>query len=127
MSRHTADQGDFYFTLVKNSSGEVIPHPVFILGKNGDSNDTSDVIACMRTTKKKRTDYDIETIVGGRKGWVRTNKILTIERRILESKMSSPAVTESIKKEIIKKAIEAISFKIRPPGSNLKMPDTPNS
>ena len=126
MSRQTADQGDFYFTLVKNSSGKLIPHPVFILGRNGESNDTSDVIACMRTSKKKRTDYDIETILEGLPGWVRTNKIMTIERKILEFKMSSPKVTEAIKQEIIKKAVEAISFKITPPRFNLKMPNIPN-
>lgn len=123
MSIQTADQGDFFFTLVKNSSGDIIPHPVFILGKNGDSNDSSDVIACMRTTRKKRSNYDIETVLAGRKGWVRTNKIITIERKILQSKMSSPKVTEDIKKEIIEKAIEAITFKSSPPGFNLKMPN----
>lgn len=111
MSKQTADQGEFFFAFVKNSAGKLIPHPVFILGKHDDSNDALDVIACLVTSQGKRTDYDIETLIRNRKGWARSNKILTIERNSLDNKMPSPDVSDSTRRRIVSHAVRSISFK----------------
>jgi len=37
--RDHAEQGEFFFARLIDGYGREIPHPVFILGKHGDSND----------------------------------------------------------------------------------------
>ena len=86
--RKNADQGEFFFAKATMSNGSVVPRPVFIIGKNNDSNDSEDVIVCSCTTEPSRTKYDkkvqlkFETMV-------RTNKIYTIRRNQLEFKIKN--------------------------------------
>lgn len=86
--RKNANQGEFFFAKAVMSNGEVIPRPVFILGKNNDSNDDKDVIVCSCTKEPARTRYDKEVQLKY-KTMVRTNKIYTISREQLEFKIQS--------------------------------------
>lgn len=104
--RRNADQGEFFFAKATMSNGQVVPRPVFVLGKNNDSNDSQDIIVCSCTTEPARTDFDVkvqlkeETIV-------RTNKIYTIRRDQLEFKINHSLSKPDIDK-IISKAVSAI-------------------
>jgi hypothetical protein len=82
-----ADQGDFFFAkFLDPSTGQAIPHPVFVVGKNADSNDREDVIVCKCSSQPQRSSYDI--LVALKKPTVvRTNKIYTIRRNLLRFKI----------------------------------------
>ena len=59
-----ANQGNFFFAkFLDPSIGQSSPHPVFVVGKNGDSNDGEDVIVCKCTSQPKRSDYDIPVLL----------------------------------------------------------------
>ncbi|ADU29353.1 type II toxin-antitoxin system PemK/MazF family toxin [Evansella cellulosilytica] len=84
--RRNADQGDFFFAKVRMSNGQVIPRPVFVIGKDNDSNDDEDVIVCKCTKEPARSEYDI-TVQLKYETSVRTNKIYTIGKSQLEFKI----------------------------------------
>lgn len=113
--RAHADQGDFFFVRLVDTRGREIPHPVFVLGKDEDSNDNDDVIVCQCTTANKpnRSDYDVDVQLRNR-SYVRTNKIYTVGRKQLEFKIQAPDVDDKKKREIVDQAINAIFHKANP-------------
>ncbi len=85
--QRNADQGDFFFAKFHDlSTGQPFPHPVFVVGKNGDSNDEEDVIVCKCTSHSNRSDYDIPVLLK-KETVVRTNKLYTIRRDMLQFKI----------------------------------------
>ncbi|WP_170289413.1 type II toxin-antitoxin system PemK/MazF family toxin [Metabacillus lacus] len=104
--RANADQGEFFFAKAKMSNGDVIPRPVFIIGKNEDSNDTEDVIVCSCTKSPARTLYDVEVQLK-KKTSVRTNKIYTIHRDQMVFKINHNLPDEVID-SIIEKATQSV-------------------
>lgn len=110
LQKKNADQGDIFMSNLTLSSGKKKRHPVFILGKNKDSNDTGDVLVCVCTSAKngRRSKYDI-LITLDNETYVRTNKIYTTNRSTLIYKMSDEKVTQDIKQQIKKQAISAIN------------------
>ncbi|WP_322925380.1 hypothetical protein [Paenibacillus campi] len=107
--RARADQGEFFFASVTVSSGVVSPHPVFILGKHGDSNDR-DVIVCLCTKEShgKRSKYDI-LVELKHPTYVRTNKIYLVDRSHLQFKIDANKVTPQEIETIKNMAVTAIS------------------
>lgn len=93
--RANANQGEFFFATVTLSDGNEYRRPVFIIGKNGDSNDEEDVIICSCTTTSTRSDYDKEVQLKY-KTFVRTNKIYTTNREKLEFKINSGLDNQAI-------------------------------
>lgn len=85
--RASADQGQFFFAAFAVSGGGVVKHPVFIVGKDGDSNDLRDVIVCKCTSQPARSPYDISVSLK-LPTIVRTNKLYTIGRNQLLFKIS---------------------------------------
>jgi len=108
LDRNNADQGEFFFAKVRMSNGEIIARPVFVIGKNKDSNDSGDVIVCSCTSEPGRSKYDkkvqlkLETVV-------RTNKIYTIGKDQLEFKIQANLSIEEIE-EIISEANNSIAL-----------------
>jgi len=107
--KFNADQGDFFFAKSMTHDGNISKRPVFIIGKNDDSND-ADIIVCNCTsTIDRESDYDIpvqlkcETVV-------RANKIHTISRRSLLIKIQNNVSEETIQ-HIIMKCVDAVSLK----------------
>ena len=100
-----ANQGNFFFAkFLDPSIGQSSPHPVFVVGKNGDSNDGEDVIVCKCTSQPKRSDYDIPVLLK-KETVVRTNKLYTIRRDLLRFKIThnlDPLVISSILKSVEK-------------------------
>ncbi len=101
--RADANQGDFFFAkFLDPSTGRPIPHPVFVVGKNSDSNDDEDVIICKCTSQPKRSDYDIPVSLK-KPTFVRTNKLYTIRRSLLQFK-----ITHSLDSSIIGTLLKSV-------------------
>ncbi|GIM45022.1 hypothetical protein DNHGIG_05710 [Collibacillus ludicampi] len=107
--RRNADQGDFFFAQVVDSSNRLIPHPVFVVGKHNDSNDSDDVIVCLCTTHPARSAYD-KPVQLKYQTYVRTNKIFVIGRNQLEFKIKHNLSNTQIQ-ELIDSAVKAINLK----------------
>ncbi|MGG0555269.1 type II toxin-antitoxin system PemK/MazF family toxin [Priestia aryabhattai] len=93
--RANANQGEFFFATIRLSDGNEYRRPVFVIGKNGDSNDEEDVIVCSCTTTDTRSNYDQEVQLKF-KTFVRTNKIYTTTREKLEFKINSGLDSQAI-------------------------------
>ncbi|KLV24738.1 type II toxin-antitoxin system PemK/MazF family toxin [Bacillus altitudinis] len=104
-----ADQGDFFFAKSRSHDGTISKRPVFIIGKNKDSND-SDVIVCNCTsTIDRESDYDVPVQLK-LNTVVRANKIHTISRKSLLFKIQHQVSEETIQ-QIFEKSMDAISIK----------------
>lgn len=108
--RRNANQGQFFFAAYVHSDGQVRKHPVFVLGKNEDSNDTDDVLVCQCTKADHpvRSDYDIQVQLK-KATLVRTNKIYTLGRDQLEFRIVTPQVSKEKITELLRRAVCAIS------------------
>lgn len=105
-----ADQGDFFFAKVRLSDGNIYERPIFIVGKNNDSNDTEDILVCSCTKNTGRNGtYEIPVSLK-RPTSVRTNKIYTMGRNQLLNKLTHNESPQKII-DIVKKCVEAVSPK----------------
>lgn len=107
IDRAEADQGEFFFAKIKLSDGNEYKRPVFVVGKNNDSNDDEDLIVCSCTSTQPRSDYDREVQLRY-KTFVRTNKIYTMSKNDLLFKLN-PGLDHGIIQDLIMYCRSAIS------------------
>ena len=104
----SANQGDFFFAkFFDPATGKTIAHPVFVVGKNNDSNDSHDVIICNCTSQPKRTDYDV-LVQLKYPTLVRTNKLYTIQRGQLHFE-----INHNLDQTVISTLLESVVKAIR--------------
>ncbi len=110
LDRRNADQGDFVFGRTILANGDTDPRPFFVVGKNGDSNDTDDLIVCSCTKSPARTVYDVPVQLK-LPTCVRTNKLYTIGRDQIDFIIKNHAVPPESIIDIIKSAAKAVTIK----------------
>lgn len=111
--RRNADQGQFFFAEYVHSDGVVRKHPVFVLGKNRNSNDADDVLVCQCTKAEHpiRSEYDIPVQLKI-STLVRTNKIYTLGRDQLQFRLVNPEVPKEKITELLRSAARAVSERV---------------
>jgi hypothetical protein len=105
--RASADQGDFFFANVMLSDGKLYQRPVFVIGKNNDSNDVDDIIVCSCTTSPARSTYD-KPVKLKYDTLVRTNKLYTMGRSQILFKINHN-LSQEIIRELLDSCNKAIS------------------
>lgn len=106
----SADQGDFFYAKSRAHNGKISRRPVFIVGKNGYSND-ADVIVCNCTSNTDRDSiYDVPIEGMIKETVVRTNKLHTISRNSLLFRIEVDLPTEVLE-EIFTLCVDAVSPK----------------